>query len=94
LLPEGEPTLERVAHYLSLSVDELSRRWRGQEPGFGELLDQERKRLARVYVESGQYALAQVAQMLGYSEQSAFTRAFRRWYGLSPRAFVAGRVAQ
>lgn len=94
LLPQGEPTLEEVAHYLSLSVDELSRRWRGQEPGFAELLDQERKRLARVYVESGQYALAQVAQMLGYSEQSAFTRAFRRWYGLSPTAFVAGRATQ
>lgn len=88
LLPQGEPTLERVAQQLSLSADELGRRLRAQGLGFSELLDLERKHLARVYVSSADYPLAQVAQMLGYSEQSAFNRAFRRWYGVNPRAFA------
>ena len=88
LLPQSEPTLERVALQLGLSADELGRRLRAQGLGFGELLDLERKHLARVYVSSADYPLAQVAQLLGYSEQSAFNRAFRRWYGVSPRVFA------
>ena len=71
-----------------MSADELGRRLRAQGLGFGELLDLERKHLARVYVSSADYPLAQVAQLLGYSEQSAFNRAFRRWYGVSPRVFA------
>jgi AraC-like DNA-binding protein len=84
LLPHGEPTLEQVAQHLAVSVDEVARRLRGQGLGFGELLDGERKRLASLYVQSAQHALADVAQLLGYSEQSAFNRAFRRWYGVAP----------
>lgn len=84
LLPQGEPTLELVSQRLAVSADEVARRLRGQGLGFGELLDSERKRLAGLYVQSVQHALADIAQLLGYSEQSAFNRAFRRWYGVAP----------
>lgn len=84
LLPQGEPALEQVAQRLAVSAEEVARRLRGQGLAFSELLDSERKRLASLYVQSAQHALAEVAQLLGYSEQSAFNRAFRRWYGVAP----------
>lgn len=84
LLPQGEPALEQVAQRLAMSTDEVARRLRAQGLAFSDLLDGERKRLASLYVQSAQHALAEVAQLLGYSEQSAFNRAFRRWYGVAP----------
>jgi AraC-like DNA-binding protein len=89
LLPDGEPALNAVAQRLAVSADQLRRHLRSQGLGFGELLDGERKRLAYEYVEAGQHSLAQISQLLGYSEQSAFNRAFRRWHGESPTAFAA-----
>jgi AraC-like DNA-binding protein len=46
-----------------------------------------RKNLARMYLEQRQLPLTEVALLLGYSELSAFTRAFTRWTGQSPRAY-------
>jgi AraC-like DNA-binding protein len=45
-----------------------------------------RQNLARMYLDQRQLPLTEVALLLGYSELSAFTRAFTRWTGLSPRA--------
>lgn len=83
---EGEPSLDRVAALLHTSPRTLHRRLAERELGFRELLDDTRSRLAQQHLADPGLSLAEVALLLGYSEQSAFTRAFRRWTGQTPLA--------
>ncbi|THD04125.1 hypothetical protein B1810_07090 [Panacagrimonas perspica] len=84
---EGEVTLERIASALHLSPRTLHRRLDALELGFRELRDDTRRRLAEQHLADPGMGIAEVALLLGYSEQSAFTRAFKRWTGSTPRAF-------
>jgi AraC-like DNA-binding protein len=51
------------------------------------LVDESRRQLAERLLRKTDFSLAEVAFMTGFSEQSAFTRAFRRWAGQTPRSF-------
>ncbi len=83
----GEPTLASVARAMNLSGRSLQRKLQVRGSSFQGLLDQTRLMLARDYLRDGRLQLAEVAQMLGYSEQSAFNHAFKRWTGSSPRQY-------
>lgn len=85
LLREGEPDLDRVAGQLQCSPRTLQRRLRERGLGFQQLLDQTRHSLALDYLHDPRLQLAEIALLLGYSEQSAFNRAFRRWSGQTPQ---------
>jgi AraC-like DNA-binding protein len=80
----GEPTLEAVASTLAMSRRTLHRRLQDHHLVFKELLQQIRLQLARQYLAQQRLTLAEIALLLGYSEQSAFTRAFRHWCGTTP----------
>ncbi|MDY6898424.1 MAG: helix-turn-helix transcriptional regulator, partial [Cyanobacteriota bacterium] len=54
---------------------------------FQNLVDESRRQLAEQLLQQTDYSLAEVAFMTGFSEQSAFTRAFKRWAGQTPRSF-------
>lgn len=82
---EGEPSLDRVAAELGLSGRTLRRQLQARGWSFRRLLEDTRQRLAADYLRDPGLGLAEVALLLGYSEQSAFNRACRRWTGLSPR---------
>lgn len=84
LLQEGEPTLERVAAKLNLSPRTLHRRLAERNLRFRELLEKTRRELAESYLCDARISLAEVALLLGYSEQSPFTHAFKRWTGSTP----------
>lgn len=84
---EGEITLERVASALHTSPRTLHRRLDALALGFRELRDDTRRRLAEQHLADPGMGIAEVALLLGYSEQSAFTRAFKRWTGATPMAF-------
>lgn len=84
---EGEVSLERVASALHTSPRTLHRRLEALDFGFRELRDDTRRRLAEQHLADPGMGIAEVALLLGYSEQSAFTRAFKRWTGDTPRAF-------
>lgn len=86
-LSEGTPGLDAVAADLGLSARSLSRRLEEAGLGFRALWDDTRLHLARTYLRDPRLTLAEIAQLLGYSEQSAFTRAFRRWTGEGPKAW-------
>ena len=86
-LQSGPPSQERVAEELGLSERTLRRRLSERGTSFRELLDEARQEACRVLLAEGQWSMAQIAHMLGYSEQSAFSRAFRRWYGVPPGQF-------
>jgi AraC-like DNA-binding protein len=89
-LRSGEPSLALVARQLGMSPRTLQRRLGEHELRFADLLDTTREGLARDYLNDRKIALAEVAYLLGYSEQSAFNRAFKRWTGVSPTQFRGG----
>lgn len=84
-LVQGEPALDGVASDLHLSGRTLRRRLEQRGWNFRVLLDDTRWRLAEDYLRDGRLALPEVALLLGYSEQSAFSRAFLRWSGMTPK---------
>jgi AraC-like DNA-binding protein len=84
LLAEGEPTLERAAAVLHLSPRTLQRRLAKQGFSWQQWLDRNREQLARQYLGDRALGLSDIALLLGFSEQSAFNRAFKRWTGLPP----------
>lgn len=87
VLPDGEPSLESVAQRLSLSERVLQSRLREAGASFTALIDDVRRSLAMLYLQQTNAALIDIAFLLGFSEQSAFSRAFRRWMGESPQAW-------
>lgn len=84
-LSEGTPDIAAVAKILGMSSRTLQRRLADEDVVFTELVDCIRHKIALDYVSYGDYSLTEVALMLGYSELSAFSRAFRRWEGRSPQ---------
>ena len=66
----------------------LQRRLADQGMTFQGLLDETRRHLAEAYLRDERLDLAEIALLLGYSEQSAFTRAFRTWTGLPPAQWL------
>lgn len=83
----GEPAPTAVARTLALSERTLQRRLQGEGTNFAALVDDVRTELARLYLSDDKLAIFEVAFLLGYSEPSAFNRAFKRWTGQSPSQF-------
>lgn len=84
LIRSGRTSLADLAHSLQMSPRSLQRRLTEQGHTFQTLLSQTRQQLAEAYLRDANVELAEVALLLGYSEQSAFTRAFRQWTGQAP----------
>jgi AraC-like DNA-binding protein len=92
LMRDGEPTLAPVARKVAMSARTLQRRLKERGVHFHELVDDTRRRFALNYLRNPDNALSEVAYLLGYSEVSAFNRAFRRWTGATPSSFRGGGV--
>lgn len=90
LLPHGEPSQETVAGRLAMSTRTLQRRLGEQQTSFSALLDATRCELARIHMADPGYSVGEIAYLLGFSDTSGFTRAFRRWTGMSPTEFREG----
>jgi AraC-like DNA-binding protein len=81
---EGEPRLTDVAKNIGASGRTLQRRLAESGVDYKALVDDIRHRLALQYLRDHKHTLSDVAYLLGYSEISAFSRAFRRWTGSTP----------
>jgi AraC-like DNA-binding protein len=81
---EGRSSLAALAKALGTSERTLQRKLAAQDLSFQALLNDTRRHLAQEYLRNPALDLAEIALMLGYSEQSAFTRAFRDWCGCAP----------
>ncbi len=92
LAPSGLPTLEQVASELRLSNRIFYRRLAEQGMNFRELRETTLRQVAELHLRDPRLTLAEVGALLGYSEQSAFTRAFKRWTGCSPLSWRQHRV--
>ncbi|HEU0036196.1 MAG TPA: AraC family transcriptional regulator [Kofleriaceae bacterium] len=86
-LAGGDPSLANVARTLGTSRRSLQRRLAAEQLTYAQLLDDVRSTLARAYLAERALSIAEVGYLLGFSEQSSFTRAFRRWTGVSPAEF-------
>lgn len=86
-LSEGVPTVADVADRLGLSGRTLQRRLAEQGHAFQDLVDEARQELANRLLRRTDYALAEVAFLTGFAEQSTFTRAFKRWSGQTPATY-------
>ena len=84
MLPSGGVADEKVAEQLNMSARSLQRRLKEVGTTFRTLLEAVRKDLASTYVRDPDIELVEVAFLLGFSDQSAFSRAFKRWTGNSP----------
>lgn len=86
-LSEGVPTVTSVAQHFGLSGRTLQRRLSEMGHSFQSVVDESRRQLAEKLLRQTDYSLAEISFMTGFSEQSAFTRAFRRWAGQTPRSY-------
>jgi AraC-like DNA-binding protein len=85
LLPHGKARLGEIARRLGISERTLARRLAAEGLSFGGILDQLRSDLARRHVRDSTLSISEIAWLLGYQEVSAFTHAFKRWTGMTPR---------
>lgn len=85
-LADGTPRLEDVARDLGLSPRMLRRRLEEENTTFARVVDDIRRRLALKMTADATLSLGEIAFFLGFSEPSAFHRAFRRWTGRTPRS--------
>ncbi|MEO1025446.1 MAG: AraC family transcriptional regulator [Pseudomonadota bacterium] len=83
-LSEGLPKMADIARGLGLSARSFHRRLAEQELSFQTLTEETRREIAVNMLREDQYALSEIAFLTGYSEQSAFNRAFKRWTGETP----------
>ena len=83
----GEPSIEAVAVRLGMSPRSLQRRLASGASSFKTIVEQTRRALAEGYLADPALSLTETAFLLGYSDLSAFSRAFRRWTGTTAQEF-------
>jgi AraC-like DNA-binding protein len=86
-LPRGIPRQENIAEALQVSPRSLQRKLKDEETSFKDLLEDTRKALAVQYLRKPHYSIAAIAYLLGFSESTHFSRAFKRWTGKTPGEF-------
>ena len=84
LLATGRCTVETVSEHLGLHSRTLHRKLRQQGTTFTELLEQVRRQLATELLAGTTMDVQRISELLGYSDATAFGRAFRRWMGQTP----------
>jgi AraC-like DNA-binding protein len=85
LLPHGKARAGEIARRLGMSQRTLTRRLASEGLSFGGILDEMKADLARHYLKDDNLTISEIAWLLGYREVSAFTHAFKRWTGQTPR---------
>ncbi|WP_242486418.1 AraC family transcriptional regulator [Pseudomonas sp. TH03] len=86
-LPDGDCSRDKVASALCMSPTKLQLKLSQRGTHFQQLLDDTRKELACSYLSQASRPVTEITFLLGFSDTSNFTRAFKRWTGLSPTDF-------
>ncbi len=86
-LINGNVSIETIAREMGMSGRSLQRILKSSGTNFRELTEKVRKSLSKHYLTQTDISLNEIAFMLGYSDQSAFSRAARGWFGVSPRTY-------
>ncbi|HZM36167.1 MAG TPA: AraC family transcriptional regulator [Burkholderiales bacterium] len=91
-LSSGEGTAQDMAKQLHMSPRTLQRKLAEAKTTYLQLVDDTRKDLALRYIEDPRRSVTDITFSLGFSQPSAFTRAFKRWTGLSPSDYRTKRL--
>jgi AraC-like DNA-binding protein len=86
-LPEGEPSLTEAAGAFCMSGRSLQRRLKEEQLSFQKLVDNTRRALVERHLHTPGMTMTQLAFLLGFSDVSSFSRAFKRWFGVSPSRY-------
>jgi AraC-like DNA-binding protein len=89
-LASGSCSIERCAEKIGMSVRTLQARLAADGARFSDLVEGQRERLAKGHLAQRSLSLDEIADRLGYGEQTSFGRAFKRWTGMTPQQFRAG----
>jgi len=84
ILSTGECTLEAVAELFKITPRTLQNKLKHEHTSFHDIIEDVRKGLALYYLRSSRMDLTKIALLIGYSDSSAFSRSFRRWYNATP----------
>ncbi len=94
LLPLGTPSIEKLAKTVGMSTRCLNRHLRDENTTYQEILKETRQHLAAQYLSRPNFSVIETAFRLGYSDSANFTRAFKRWYGISPKAYQNRKTSE
>ncbi|ATQ41719.1 AraC family transcriptional regulator [Caulobacter mirabilis] len=86
ILHTGQANMDLIARRMGLSRQTLYRKLKAEDATFERVLDDLRRRLALHYLGGKRASVNETAYLVGFSEPAAFSRAFKRWTGDSPRA--------
>jgi AraC-like DNA-binding protein len=87
LLPMGKPTIRSVAERMNMSPRSLQRHLEEEGMTFGALIDSLQLKLAQEYLSSSNRSLFEIALLTGFSNQSNFSNAFKRWTTHTPKQY-------
>jgi AraC-like DNA-binding protein len=87
LLPQGDMSIDKVAGELNVSRRTLQRRLSDRDTQFLQVLKEIRADLSVRYLGDERLGIAEIAFLLGYSDQGSFSSAFKIWHGQSPRDY-------
>lgn len=83
-LPSGDANKDQVAKDLLMSTRTLQRRLGDEGTSFNAILNETRKKLAQQYIQDDSLPIKEISYLLGFSEAANFTRAYKRWTGMTP----------
>jgi AraC-like DNA-binding protein len=89
LLPYGKAGQELISGRLNRSASTLQRQLQGEGLTYREVLESTQRNLAETYLRDNKHTHAQIEYLLGFSDQSNFSRAFKRWMSMCPRQYRA-----
>jgi AraC-like DNA-binding protein len=81
------PDFEQLADEMNMAPATMRRRLQEEGESYQSIKDQLRRDLAISYLSHSSRSVAEIASELGFSERSAFHRAFRKWTGAAPGEF-------
>lgn len=94
ILHTGEINVERIAAELGTSRQTLYRKLKAEGVSFETVLDELRHKMALHYLDGKKVSVNETAYLVGFSDPSAFSRAFRRWTGTSPRGRAKAKTVK
>ncbi len=87
LMPSGNVGQDTVARQLNKSASSLQRLLKTEGVTYRQILEDTRHELATHFIRERRYPLSQIAYLLGFSDQANFSRAFKRWPGVTPTTY-------
>ncbi|MEM9490414.1 MAG: AraC family transcriptional regulator ligand-binding domain-containing protein [Myxococcota bacterium] len=92
-LPSGQPSLASVAKQMGMSERSLRRYLSAEDTKFSQLLAEVRFERARSLLRTPRTTMSEIAYLLGFSNVSAFSRAFKKWCGSAPGEFRSAQIS-